>query len=83
MLAPWNIGSFLTDFFVDKCAYSFSTPKHRPSYLARSQSSRQNRPPRGIDAQVAAGGERGTILGGGDSDEEMGGVFGRARHTSL
>ena len=59
-----------------------NTPKHRPSSLARSQSSRQNRPPRGIDAQVAAGG-RGTILGGGNSDEEMGGVFGRARHTSL
>ena len=59
-----------------------NTPKHRPSSLARSQSSRQNRPPRAVDARVAAGG-RGTILGGGDSDEEMGGVFGRARHTSL
>ena len=60
-----------------------NTPKHRPSSLARSQSSRQNRPPRAIDAQVAAGGGRGTILGGRDSDEEMEGVFGRARHTSL
>ena len=60
-----------------------STPKHRPSSLARSQSSRQNRPPRAMSARMAGG--RGSILGDGDSDEEeeTRGVFSRARHTSL
>ena len=57
-----------------------TTPKNRASSLARSQSSRQNRPPRAVHTQTVG---RGSILGDGDLDDEMGGVFGRARHTSL
>ena len=57
-----------------------TTPKNRASSLARSQSSRQNRPPRAVHARMAG---RGSILGDGDSDDETGGVFSRARHTSL
>ena len=57
-----------------------TTPKARPSSLARSQSSRQNRPPRAVHAHVEG---RGSILGNGDCDQETGGVFSRARHTSL
>ena len=59
-----------------------TTPKARPSSLARSQSSRQNRPPRAVHAHMA--GRGGSILGNGDyNNEEMGGMFSRAKHTSL
>ena len=54
-----------------------TTPKNRASSLARSQSSRQNRPPCAIHARMAGKGSNG------DSDDETGGVFSRARHTSL